>query len=507
MGEKEEGFVKWFSELSNKDIEIAGGKGASLAELYRHKFPIPPGFVVTANAYKHFIESEGLKNLIHDTLSGLNTENTEDLNAASKKIREAIEKTPLPKDLEEEIIEAYDVLDVEKHKMSEASSGALEILRTGHEPPFVAVRSSSTAEDLAEASFAGQQESFLNIKGEKFLLDKIRKCFSSLFTPRAIYYRAKKKFKHEDTYLAVVVQKMIDAEKSGVVFSRNPIKKDETILLEAVWGLGEGIVSGRIKPDTYRATRDLEKFDILDAKIAEKKIAIVRDSGGNTVPVKLSPEKSKYQVLTTYEIKRLSQIALESEEHYATPQDIEFAIADKEIYIVQSRPITTQVIENDNKEIEGSSILEGLGASPGISAGTVRIIEDLNHLEKVRKGDIIVTQMTNPDMVVTMQRAAGIVTDEGGVTSHAAIVSREMGIPAVVGTGNATEKLKDGQLVTVDGNNGRVYEGRGETKSVKINPIVPTKTKIKVNVVVVKMIGNVEEMGLLNVLNVKVVGI
>lgn len=488
MNEKEGGsmskpvFVKWFSELSHKDVEIAGGKGASLAEMYNNKFPIPPGFSITAQAYAYFLDKTNIKGAIHTVLDGLDVEDTDALTDASKKIRNIIETAELPKEMADDIKESYEILDVDKQKMvrSGGRGGALEILRTSHEPPFVAVRSSATAEDLEDASFAGQQESFLNVKGQHDLLDKVKKCFSSLFTPRAIYYRTKKKFDHEKANLSVVVQKMVDSDKSGVMFSKNPVKSDETVMIEAVWGLGEGIVSGKIKPDSYVVPRDTDNFRLIKCNVYEKKIAITRDSSGKNQVVRLTPQRSKQQVLTNYEIKRLSQYAMQLEEHYGLPQDIEFAIEGQDIYIVQSRPITTVAKDESGPEITGTQLLDGLGASPGVGSGTVKIIHDLSELNKVKKGDVLVTEMTNPDMVVSMQRAAAIVTDEGGITSHAAIVSREMGIPAVVGTGNATTKLHDGQVITVDGSNGKVFEGKGENKSIEINPIVPTKTNIKV---------------------------
>ena len=473
-------FVKWFSELNNKDVPIAGGKGASLAEMYINKFPIPPGFIITAQAYAYFIEKAGLKEKIKEVLDKIDIEDTRGLEIACKQVRELIENASMPPELESEITEAYDVLDVDKQKITGATKEVLSILKNSHEPPFVAVRSSATTEDLADASFAGQQESFLNVKGKESLINNVKKCFASLFTARAVYYRTKKGFAHDKAYLAVVVQKMINSEKSGVMFSKNPVSDDECIVIEAVWGLGEGIVSGRVKPDNYIVDKNLEDFKINKAEVAEKKTAIVRNSAGQNEIVKLIENRSKQQVLTGYEIKILAQYARRLEEHYKKPQDIEFAIADNEIYIVQSRPITTKFSKIDKKELGGDILLQGLGASPGIASGVVKIIHDLSELDKVKKGDVLVTEMTNPDMVVSMQKAAAIVTDEGGVTSHAAIVSREMGIPAVVGTGNATKKLLDGQSITVDGNNGKVYDGKGETKLVDIKPIVATKTKIKV---------------------------
>ncbi len=475
------GLVKWFSELSNKDIAIAGGKGASLAEMYNAKFPIPPGFVITAQAYTYFMNKSGLLEKIKQMLAGLDMEDTEKLETLSKDIRELISNSEMPLEMENEITEAYDILDTSKQALKEAKGTALDILKNSYEPPFVAVRSSATTEDLADASFAGQQESFLNVKGKTDLIMKVKQCIASLFTARAVYYREKKGFGQEKAQLAVVVMKMIDSDKSGVIFSRNPITMEDTIMIEAVWGLGEGIVSGRIKPDNYIVDGNVDKFNILDMSISEKKVAITRSSSGENQIVKLTEERAKQQVLNNYEIKMLAIYAKQLEEHYKKPQDIEFAISGKDIYIVQSRPITTLGMEKkEKKEFGGAILLTGLGASPGAASGTVKIVYSLDDLKKIKKGDILVTEMTNPDMVVTMQRASGIITDEGGITSHAAIVSREMGIPAVVGTGSATKKLKDGDIVTVDGNSGKVFEGKGETKVSEVNPIVPTRTKIKV---------------------------
>lgn len=470
-------FVKWFSELSNKDVAVAGGKGASLAEMYNNKFPIPPGFMITAQSYTYFLEHSGLMPKIKEILEHMDVEDTKKLTQASKDIRKIIDNAHMPKELEEAIVEAYDVLDVDSQHISKAKGGALDILRNSHEPPFVAVRSSATTEDLADASFAGQQDSFLNVKGKKQLIDKVKECMSSLFTARAIYYRQKKGFDHFKAQLSVVVQRMVNSDKSGVMFSKDPTSERNNIIIESVWGLGEGIVSGRIKPDHYEVSTD---YDILVSNIYEKKVAIVRNSAGHDQIVKLNPEKANQQVLSTYEIKTLAQYGKKLEKHYGKPQDIEFAIEGHDIFIVQSRPVTVFYEKRAASDLGGNVLLTGLGASPGVGSGPVKIIHDLEELDKVKQGDILVTEMTNPDMVVSMQRAAGIITDEGGVTSHAAIVSREMGIPAVVGTGDATKRLKDGEMVTVDGNNGRVIEGKGETKTVEINPVVPTKTKIKV---------------------------
>jgi len=477
----EDKFVKWFRNLDKNSGKIAGGKGANLAEIYNLKISVPPGFVVTAQAYDYFIEKSELKEKISKLSEKIDYEDTKNLNETTEKIRELIINSKFPKELEEEILESYEHLDARDLNISKGS--ALDILKTSSDFAFVAVRSSATTEDLEDASFAGQQETFLNIKGKSELLESIKKCFASLFTPRATYYRNKKKFKHEESSVAVVVQKMVNSTKSGVIFSKDPSYRDDNILIEAVFGLGEGIVSGKISPDSYTVSKDLK---ILDKKIKEKKIAITRDASGKSKIVKLKDEISKKQVLKEHEISSLSEIALKLEEHYHKPQDIEFAIEDENIFIVQTRPITTLKNRIERKvnrgDLKGEIILEGLGASPGISSGKIKIIEDLKDLDKIQKGDVLVTGMTNPDMVVTMQKSAAIVTDEGGMTAHAAIVSREMGIPCIVGTQNATTKLKEGEIITVDGFEGKIYKGKiSEEVKKEILPVITgTKTKIKV---------------------------
>ncbi len=474
MGEAD--FVKWFSELNKNSGNVAGGKGANLAEIYNIKINVPPGFVVTAQAYDYFIEKANLKSQIQHLLQQIDYENTEELNKTTEKIRELIVNAKMPKEMEEEILESYELLDT--NSLKNVRGTVLEILKSS-EPIFVAVRSSATTEDLADASFAGQQETFLNVKGKTELLNNIKKCFASLFTSRAVYYRHKKGFEHTKSSLAVVVQKMVDSDKSGVIFSKDPTNKNDDVIIEAVFGLGEGIVSGRITPDKYLISKDLE---ILDKKISDKKVAITRSADGSQELIKLKEEKSKQQVLKEYEIKKLAEIALRLEAHYKKPQDIEFAIEGEEIFIVQTRAVTTIGKKIEEGKVEGEIILTGLAASPGIASGKIKIVRDLSDLEKIKIGDILVTRMTNPDMVVSMQKSAAIVTDEGGLTAHAAIVSREMGIPAVVGTREATIKLKEGEIITVDGTSGKIYKGKvSETKQKDILPVsAKTRTKIKV---------------------------
>ncbi|PIN77636.1 phosphoenolpyruvate synthase [Candidatus Woesearchaeota archaeon CG10_big_fil_rev_8_21_14_0_10_34_12] len=478
--DKEE-YVKWFSELGKDDVLEVGGKGANLGEMYNLGLPVPPGFCIVAGAYKYFLEKNKLDEEIYKMLKKLDVNDTEELEKTADKIRERIKNAEMPEELREEIIEAYDHLSPIPDG---ASALAAQILKQGKDDAFVAVRSSATAEDSSEASFAGQHETFLNVKGKSKLIDAVKGCFASLFTARSVYYRIKKGYKHENVLLAVVVQRMINSDKSGVLFSRDPITGKDEVVVESVFGLGEGIVSGAILPDHYVVSRNL---DIKDEKINEKKIAVVRMSDGSTKKANLSPTKSSQEVLRKNEVKKLANYAIQLEEHYGKPQDIEFAIESNEIYIVQTRPITTIAERGNDAEDSREAILSGIPASPGRASGSVKIVKDMNDLAKIKQGDILVTKMTNPDMVVSMQKANAIVTDEGGMTCHAAIVSREMGIPSVVATEKATKILKDGEIVSVDGGRGKVY--RGELKSnggesnvekVEIKKIVETKTKIKV---------------------------
>ena len=466
-------FIKWFSEINKDSVPLVGGKGANLGEIFNLKVPVPPGFVVTTEAYQYFMRD--LNEKVKKLLSEIDYENTDQLEEKTKEIRELIVKAKMPEDLKAEIIEAYENLNVEEKDLEK---GALKVLDK-REPIYVAVRSSATTEDLKDASFAGQQDSFVNVRGNEDLIENVKKCFASLYTARAAYYRHKKNYM-EGALLAAVVQRMINSEKSGVIFSQNPAFKNDNITVEAVFGLGEGIVSGKITPDSYTITR--KDMKIIDEFIADKKIAIIRGEKEKEETVKLPEKKSKARVLNNFEINRLEELAMRLEEHYKKPQDMEFAIEGDGIYLVQTRAITTIGLRVEKGgEIKGEILLNGTAASPGIGVGPVRVIKDLKDLDKIKGGDILVTKMTNPDMVVSMQKTVGIVTDEGGLTSHAAIVSREMGIPAVVGTENGTTKLQDGDIVTVDGSNGKVYKGKvAENQQKEIKKVeVHTKTKLK----------------------------
>ncbi|MDK2794850.1 MAG: pyruvate, water dikinase, partial [Archaeoglobaceae archaeon] len=339
---------------------------------------------------------------------------------------------------------------------------------------------------LPDASFAGQQDTYLNVKGEEEVINKVKECWGSLFTPRAIYYRAQKGFKHEDVSIAIVVQKMVNSEKSGVMFTSHPITGEKKCIIEAVFGLGEAIVGGLVTPDTYVYDRIGRK--LLEVNVAEKKFMIVRKNGNERVEL---GEKGKERVLSDEEIVRLVDLGEVIEEHYGKPQDIEWAIEGGEIYIVQSRPITTIRGTKEEKiepEEAGKILLKGLGASPGIAVGEVKIVGSEKDISKVKEGDVLVAVMTTPDMVPAMKKASAIVTDEGGMTCHAAIVSRELGVPAVVGTKKATKVLKDGMLVTVDGEKGIVYLGRlevakkEELTTTPVSAPIITATEVKVNI-------------------------
>jgi pyruvate,water dikinase len=460
--------ILWFNEIGKNDIPLVGGKGANLGEMFKNEIPVPNGFVIDSKTYREFIEVTGIKEQIEKELEGLNVEDSDTLTQVSQRIRALVESTPIPERIAQEIRDAYE-----------------ELSRLEGEKVYVAVRSSATAEDLPDASFAGQQDTFLNVVGEE-LVEYVRKCWSSLYTPRAIYYRVQKGFRHEDVSIAVVVQKMVNSEKSGVMFTSHPVTGELKTIIEAVFGLGEAIVSGRVTPDTYIFDRELRK--IVEIKIGEKSMMITKKDGEN-VEIELDEKKSKERVLGDDEILRLVELGEIIENHYGTPQDVEWAIENEKIYIVQSRPVTTikRKGEMEAEEVEGEIIVKGLGASPGIGSGVVKVIGSEKEISKVLEGDILVTTMTTPDMVPAMKRAAAIVTDEGGMTCHAAIVSRELGVPAVVGTKEATKILKDGMKVTVDGEKGLVYAGvlevsKKEEKAVVAEPHLITATEVKVNV-------------------------
>ena len=459
-GKEEYPLVMWFEELKKDDVPIVGGKCANLGEMLRAGIPVPPGFAVTAYAYKRFIEETKIAEKIYDILDETikDPKDPKQYEEASRKIRALIESTPIPEYLKKEIIENYRKL-CKKTKSKEV---------------FVAVRSSATAEDLPGASFAGQQETFLNVKGEDELLNSVRKCWSSLFTPRAIFYRTQKGFRHEKVLISVAVQRMVNSRSSGVMFTLHPVTGDRSkIVIESVWGLGEAIVSGAVTPDHFEV--DKNTFKIVVKNIVKKTVEYVRDpKTGKTIHAEVPPERQEAPSLTDEEVVELAKIAKKIEEHYGTPQDIEFAVDrdlpfPKNLFIVQSRPETVWSMKEAEAKAESSGstsvaeaeiVLKGLPASPGVYGGKAKVVLSPEEAAKeIQKGDILVTKMTNPDWVPYMRVAGAIVTDEGGMTCHAAIVSRELGIPCIVGAREATKLMKSGETYTVDARSGVIYEG------------------------------------------------
>ena len=470
--------IAWLKDLSNEDVDIAGGKGASLGEMWNAGLPVPPAFVVTADAYKYFIKETKLNEKIKEVLKGLDVNNNDELTKKSAEVRELIENVKMPKDLELAIIESYNQLGE----------------NTKTEEPFVAVRSSATAEDLPDASFAGQQDTYLNMKGADEVVNAVQRCFASLFTPRAVFYREQKGFDHFDVALAAVVQKMVNADKAGVLFTVNPINHNyDEMVIEGAWGLGEGVVSGTVSPDTYIVGKDGK---IKDVYVATKETMFVKDEDGITKEIATPEDLKNKRVLSDDELLKLLDKGLVIEKHYNRPMDIEWAIENDEVYMLQARPITTlddksksKISKSDEKE-GGNIILKGIGASPGTESGVVKILEKIEEIDKINEGDILVTKMTTPDMVPAMKKASAIVTNDGGLTCHAAIISRELGTPCVVGTKKATEVLKEGDVITVDGEKGTIYEGiiKKEEQSENTQSVVYqgapliTATEIKVNV-------------------------
>tara|TARA_Y100000034_G_scaffold136299_1_gene212048 strand:- start:914 stop:3229 length:2316 start_codon:yes stop_codon:yes gene_type:complete len=478
-------YILWFSDINMNSLPRVGGKAASLGEMFNVKLPIPNGFCITADAYKFFLEETKIKQKISKLVKKIDVEDTSVLEETAKKIQEIILEQEIPVKIKNNILEAYEMMNVDP-ELANAGRSALNLIKAGRDLPYTAVRSSATAEDLPEASFAGQQATFLNVKGTKNVLESVKKCWASLFTARAIYYRTKNNFDHMQVYLCVIIHKMVNGDISGVMFTANPTTNNENeIMIEASYGVGETIVSGAVNPDNYLINKqDLTAKSI---QIHKKDFMITRDDNtGTNKKINLDEEKANSQTLDKKRIKELAEYGVKIEKHYGKPMDIEWGIERNKLYILQARPITTLKKEHkETQELKGEVILKGLNASPGVSSGPVRIIKDISELNKIQKGDVLVTEMTNPDYVVAMKKATAIVTNEGGVTAHAAIVSRELGIPAVVGTEKATETLQDGQIITVDGEHGKIYKGDLGIRSEKIEEWtgekLKTKTKIYMN--------------------------
>ena len=432
--------VRSIADLRREDIAFAGGKGANLGELTGAGFPVPPGFVIGAPAYAAFIEGTGLGDRLAERLGQVDVDDAAGLETAAGEIQAMVEAEPIPATIAEAIRSAYTEL-------------------VGSGVP-VAVRSSATAEDTEAASFAGMNETFLNVRGAEAVLDAVRRCWSSLFGARTIFYRAKRGFELAGMEIAVVVQRQIPATRAGVMFTVDPATgATDRLVIEGSFGLGEAVVSGRVSPDRYAV--DKETLSVVIREIHPKKAAIEPHPAGGTMVHELAREEALRPTLGDDQARALAQTGKAVEAHYEAPQDIEWAIdADGKIWLLQSRPVTAaggaEVVSGEHK---GEVLLRGLGAGPGAAAGPVRILGSLAEAGNFVDGAVLVTRMTAPDWVPLMRRAAAIATDSGGVTCHAAIVSRELGIPCVVGTQEATKKLRDDETVTVDATRGIVLEG------------------------------------------------
>jgi pyruvate,water dikinase len=439
--------ILWFADVGAQDVGLVGGKGANLGEMTRHGVSVPPGFVVTVTSYRRFLVESELVGTLHRILNGLNVHDPVVLESAAARAQRTIMGSPLSRSLAREITEAYERL-----------GGGL-----------VAVRSSATAEDLPDASFAGQQRTYLNVQGIDRVLETVRGCWASLFEARAIFYREEQHFDQLSVGIAVPVQRMVQSEIAGVMFTAEPTRSDRSkVLVEAVHGLGETIVSGEITPDSYLIEKT--NSEILEKKLVPQTWQLVRNEsakGAEDLNVRedVPADRSVAYKLDDEQIREVVRVGLKLEEDYGHPQDVEWAFEGGRLYVVQTRAITTlgdSVGQSEGLDVDSDAnplLLTGSPASPGSAMGPVRVVLDVGQLGIVEEGDILVTEMTTPDYVPAMKRAKAIVTDQGGRTAHAAIISRELGIPCVVGTGTATQDLKTGQTITVDGSTGAVYDG------------------------------------------------
>ncbi|MBU4216605.1 phosphoenolpyruvate synthase [Candidatus Parcubacteria bacterium] len=479
-------FIKFFDELGIKDVPMVGGKNASLGEMYqkltKQGITVPNGFATTAEAYNFFMEKGGLKKEIEKILKGLDTKNVGDLVRRGAKVRKTILAARLPKELEAEIRTAYAKLS-KSHKMKNVD---------------VAVRSSATAEDLPDASFAGQQDTYLNIQGAEYVIDAVKRCIASLFTNRAISYRTDKGFDHFQIALSAGVQKMARSDKgsSGVMFSIDTESGfQNVVMINSIYGLGENIVQGKVNPDEFYVFKPTGA--IITKKMGKKNLRMIYSSDPKN-PVKdinVPPaEQAKYSI-NDAQIKQLAKWAMIIEKHYGRPMDMEWALDgnDNKLYIIQARPETVHstrdvnVLEDYRLQAKGKLLISGQSVGSRIGAGTVNKIMDIKQIESFKKGDVLLTDMTDPDWEPIMKIASAIVTDKGGRTCHAAIISRELGIPCVVGTNTASSTIKTGTKVTVscaEGEEGFVYEGELPYKinRTDVKNLKKPKTKIMMNV-------------------------
>jgi len=476
---KEKKFILWFEEIGKEDTPIVGGKCASLGEMHNNvNVPVLPGFAITATAYHHFIDYAGLRSFVKETLDGLDTHNMRDLARRGKAIRRRISSASMSPELKVSVISAYKQLGEKIH----------------HRNPYVAVRSSATAEDLPNASFAGQQETYLNIRGEKSLIRHVKKCFASLFTNRAISYRVDKGFDHFKIGLSVGIQKMgrSDIGAAGVIFTLDPDTGfDKVVVINGSYGLGEYIVQGKVIPDEFVVFKPT--MGIIERRLGLKKVKLVRGKLRN-VERRVSEHDIDRFCLGTRQILELAGYGITIEKHYKKPMDIEWVLDGEtnKLYIVQARPETVHSISNRNiyrdyvlKE-KGKVLLKGMAIGTKIGAGRVNVLMSAKSIHKFKRGEVLVTDMTDPDWEPIMKIASAIITNKGGRTAHAAIVSRELGIPCIIGTGDATSVLRTGQNVTVDCStgDGRVYSGllKYQVLERDISKFPKTRTEIMVNV-------------------------
>ncbi|OGH12006.1 MAG: phosphoenolpyruvate synthase [Candidatus Levybacteria bacterium RIFCSPHIGHO2_01_FULL_36_15] len=483
--------VVWLSEVDKSDVAFVGGKGANLGEMIQAKFPVPNGFVLTAYSYFLFLKQNSLETKIKHLLGTVNYDDPVSIDQVSRHIKKILLHSEVPVEVVKKVFEYYKMLG---GMFSDA---------------LVAIRSSATSEDSKTASFAGQQETYLNVKGEANVIAKIKEGWASLFEPRAIFYRHENKLDQVRSGISLVVQKMVESEASGVMFTIDPITNEKTkIIIEAIYGLGEYIVQGKVTPDHYEVKKS--DLDIISKTASEQNVMLVK-KGTDNREINVPRGRSSRQKIKDSEIIALGKLGKQIEHHYYFPQDIEWAREKGKLYIVQTRPITTTGNKQKNKEVEKNLfdskniILKGDPASPGVGIGHVKILKSPKQMNKIMQGDVLVAEYTNPDYVPAMKKSGAIVTERGGRTSHAAIVSREFGIPAVVGAENAMKVLKDDMLITVNGKTGEIYKGGLLTKSLiqqEEQLHLKTSTKVYVNLAeperaieVAKM--NVDGVGLL----------
>lgn len=434
--------IRWFHSLDKGSVNIAGGKGANLGELVKVGLPVPPGYVITADAFRQFLQAHGIADHIRQQIEALDVNNTTQLDQTAHTLQQQVLSLEIPPEITAAILDAY-------HQLG----------RENGQPPFVAVRSSATAEDTPRTSFAGMNESFLNVRGGEELLGAVRRCYASLYGARVIFYRRTEDVPEEKISIAVIVQCMVNSAAAGVMFTVHPATGDTNlVVIEGAFGLGDAVVSGAVNPDHFEERKDTHQLVV--RSVTHKDFRDIRTPDGKTVRESLTAPQADAPCLTDEQVRQLAEMGMRIEQHYGFPQDIEWALENGKLYIVQSRAVTaTGQAAAPVAEEGGEVLVRGLAASPGVAVGKVHVLKSPAAARELQKGDILVTVMTSPDWVPIMKLAGAIVTDEGGMTSHAAIVSRELGIPCIVGAKTATQQLQTGQVVTVDAREGVVYAG------------------------------------------------